>query len=212
MTIPRVISGSLRRLLLLLCCTALLSIALPAVVRAEATSETATFAGGCFWCMEPPFEKLEGVRSVTAGFTGGTLVNPTYEDVSAGGTGHVESVQIVFDPTLVSYAQLLAVYWHNVDPTTPNGQFCDRGAQYRSVIFTHSAEQQKLAEDSREALRRSGRLRAPIVTEIVPAATFYPAEDYHQDYYRRNPLRYRYYRLNCGRDARLEELWGKPVD
>ncbi len=178
--------------------------------RAESSkTEKATFAGGCFWCMEPPFEKLAGVLSVTSGYTGGHAVNPSYEDVSAGGTGHAESVQVEFDPAKVKYEQLLDVYWHNVDPLTANAQFCDHGSQYRTAIFYHSEEQKRAAEASRAALTQSGKLKGPVATEIVAATTFYPAEDYHQDYYKRNPIRYKIYRYNCGRDARLEELWGK---
>jgi peptide-methionine (S)-S-oxide reductase len=167
----------------------------------------ATFAGGCFWCMEPPFDKLDGVLSTTSGYTGGTKKNPTYEEVSAGGTGHAESVQIIYDPKKVTYAKLLEVFWHNIDPLTPNAQFCDHGSQYRTAIFYHDETQKRLAEESKKAL--SSRFRGPIVTEIVPASQFYPAEDYHQDYYKKNPLRYKLYRYGCGRDQRLEELWGK---
>jgi peptide-methionine (S)-S-oxide reductase len=177
-----------------------------AVARAE--TETATFAGGCFWCMEPPFEKLDGVSSVTAGYTGGRVANPTYEQVSDGGTGHAEAVQIVFDPKKVSYSKLLDLFWHNIDPTAKDRQFCDVGDQYRSAIFYHGAEQKKLAEASRQELQASGRIGRPIVTEIVEAGPFYPAEEYHQDYYKKNPLRYRFYRNGCGRDARLQEVWG----
>jgi len=178
---------------------------------AETATEKATFAGGCFWCMEAPFDKLDGVQSVTVGYAGGTFANPTYEAVSSGGTGHAESVEIVFDPKRISYAKLLDVYWHNVDPTTPNRQFCDVGEQYRTAIFTHSEAQRLAAEASKKALEESHRLPAPIVTEIVPAGTFWPAEEYHQHYYQKNPLRYRYYRYGCGRDARLEQLWGKSA-
>lgn len=168
----------------------------------------ATFAGGCFWCMQPPFDRLDGVLSTTVGYTGGHTRNPTYEQVSGGGTGHAESIQIAYDPAKVSFAKLLQVFWHNIDPLTPNAQFCDHGTQYRSVIFFHNAEQQRLAEQSKRDLEASGRFKQPIVTEIVPASTFYPAEDYHQAYYRKNPLRYKYYRYGCGRDRRLQELWG----
>jgi peptide-methionine (S)-S-oxide reductase len=171
--------------------------------------ETATFAGGCFWCMEPPFDHLEGVISTTSGYTGGQSKNPTYEEVSSGGTGHAESVQVVFDPTKITYAQLLDVFWHNVDPLTPNAQFCDHGRQYRTAIFYHNEEQKRLAEASKQALEQSGRFTQPIVTEIVPAGEFYQAEDYHQDYYQKNPIRYKFYRYNCGRDQILEKLWGK---
>lgn len=172
---------------------------------------TATFAGGCFWCMQPPFDALKGVISTTAGYTGGHTKNPTYEQVSAGGTGHAESVQIIYDPKVVSYAQLLDVFWHNVDPITADRQFCDEGNQYRSAIFYHDEEQKRQAEESKKALEQSGRFKQPIVTQIVPATEFYPAEDYHQGYYRKNPLRYKFYRYSCGRDARLKELWGEAA-
>lgn len=175
---------------------------------ADGPKATATFAGGCFWCMEPPYDKLDGVISTTSGYTGGTKQKPSYQDVSAGGTGHYEAVEIVYDPTKVSYEQLLDVFWHNIDPLDGGGQFCDKGDQYRSAIFFHDEAQKRAAEASREALIQSERLPGPVVTEILPATTFYPAEDYHQDYYQKNPLRYRYYRFACGRDARLKELWG----
>jgi len=170
---------------------------------------TATFAGGCFWCMESPFDKLDGVVSVTVGYTGGTKQNPTYEQVSAGSTGHAEAVQLQYDPGKIGYAKLLDTFWHNVDPVTPNAQFCDHGNQYRSAIFFHDEEQKRLAEVSKAELGKSGRFQQPIVTEIVPASTFWPAEDYHQHYYLKNPLRYKFYRTACGRDRRLEELWGR---
>ncbi len=170
---------------------------------------TATFAGGCFWCMEPPFDSLDGVLSTTAGYTGGRTPNPTYEEVSAGGTGHAESVHVIYDPARVSYERLLDVFWKNVDPTARDRQFCDVGNQYRTAIFYHDDTQKRLAEASKDALERSKKLPGPIVTEIVAASTFYPAEDYHQDYYRKNPVRYRYYRASCGRDRRLRELWGE---
>jgi peptide-methionine (S)-S-oxide reductase len=169
----------------------------------------ATFAGGCFWCVEEVFEGVPGVVSVTSGYTGGHTANPTYEQVSAGKTGHTEAVEVLYDPTRVSYSKLLEVFWRNIDPLTPNAQFCDHGSQYRAAIFYHNDEQQKLAEDSRQALLNSSRFNKPIVTEIVMASTFYPAEEYHQDYYKKNPLRYRFYKYNCGRAQRLEELWGK---
>jgi peptide-methionine (S)-S-oxide reductase len=166
----------------------------------------ATFAGGCFWCMEPPFEKIPGVTSVTSGYTGGEKVDPTYEEVSAGGTGHAESVEILYDPAKVTYSQLLDVFWHNVDPTQADGQFCDHGRQYRTAIYTHDAEQKRLADESKKQVM--AKLQKPVVTEIVPAARFYPAEEYHQDFYKRNPVRYYTYRAGCGRDRRLKELWG----
>src|SRR5215213_1644219 len=185
-------------------------LALAAHVSAQAPKKTlakATFAGGCFWCMEPPFDKLDGVVSTTSGYTGGTKKNPTYEEVSDGGTGHAESVQVVYDPAKVSYAKLLEVYWHNVDPLTANAQFCDHGNQYRTAIFVHDAEQKRLAEESKAQVQKKF-VERKVVTEIVPASTFYPAEGYHQDYYEKNPIRYKFYRTSCGRDARLEELWG----
>jgi len=182
--------------------------AAPPAAAAASTTAKATFAGGCFWCMEPPFDKLDGVVSTTSGYTGGQKKDPTYEEVSAGTTGHAEAVEIVYDPSKVSYEKLLEVFWHNIDPVTANRQFCDRGPQYRSAIFYHDAEQKKLAEVSKQALDASGKLGKPIVTEIVAASTFYPAEAYHQDYYEKNPVRYKYYRYSCGRDARLKELWG----
>jgi peptide-methionine (S)-S-oxide reductase len=173
--------------------------------------EVATFAGGCFWCMEAPFDKLPGVISVTVGYTGGHVKNPTYEQVSAGGTGHAESVQIVYDPGKISYEKLLDIFWHNIDPTVKDRQFCDIGSQYRSAIFYHNEEQKVLAQKSKEALEKSKPFKGPIVTEITPASEFYPAEEYHQHYYKKNPIRYKYYRYGCGRDQRLEQLWGKAA-
>jgi len=173
---------------------------------AFAEQATATFAGGCFWCMEPPFEALPGVISVTAGYTGGTKSNPTYEEVSAGGTGHAEAVQIIYDPSRVSYEKLLDVFWHNVDPTVDDRQFCDVGSQYRSEIFTHDSAQRSASETSRTEVEK--KLGKPVQTQIVDAGIFYRAEEYHQDYYKKNPIRYRYYRYRCGRDARLREIWG----
>ncbi len=173
---------------------------------------TATFAGGCFWCMEPPYDKLEGVMSTTSGYIGGQDKNPTYHEVSSGTTGHTEAVQVAYDPSKVSYEKLLEVFWRNIDPFTANAQFCDHGSQYRSGIFYHNDEQKRLAEASKQALEKSGRFTKPIVTEIVSASEFYPAEDYHQDYYQKNPVRYKYYRYNCGRDAVLAQIWGKSED
>ena len=198
---------------------ALVLIVLPAVAMSQSPSPppkapvqtqyaTAIFAGGCFWCMEAPFDKLPGVISTTSGYIGGKVPRPTYEQVSAGITGHTEAVQIVFDPARVSYAKLLDVFWHNIDPTVRDQQFCDHGPQYRSGIFATDAAQMKLAQDSLAALEKSKPFKAPIVTEIAMAREFYPAEDYHQDYYKKNPVRYTYYRSRCGRDARLKELWG----
>ncbi|HVO90237.1 MAG TPA: peptide-methionine (S)-S-oxide reductase MsrA [Casimicrobiaceae bacterium] len=171
----------------------------------------ATFAGGCFWCMEAPFDKLPGVKSTTSGYTGGFRRNPTYEEVSSGTTGHAESVQVLYDPKVVSYQKLLDVYWHNIDPTVKDQQFCDHGNQYRTAIFVHNEEQKKLAEASKAALDKERPFKEPIVTEIVPAGEFWPAEEYHQDYYKKNPVRYNYYRSGCGRDRRLEQLWGSAA-
>ncbi len=170
-------------------------------------TETAVFAGGCFWCTESDFEKAPGVIEAISGYTGGHTVNPTYEEVSAGGTGHVEAVKVIYDPTRTSYAALLDYFWHHVDPTDPGGQFVDRGSQYRSVIFYANAEQKRLAEASKKALAAGGPFHKPIVTEILPLKTFYPAEAYHQDYYKKNPLRYRWYRYHSGRDQFLEKTW-----
>ena len=170
----------------------------------------ATFAGGCFWCMEPPFDKLDGVVSTTSGYTGGKTVGPTYKEVSGGGTGHAEAVQVVYDPNKVEYKKLVDVFWKNVDPLDAHGQFCDKGDQYRPAIFTHNDEQKQIAETSKAALAASGRFKQPIVVAVEPAREFWVAEDYHQDYYLKNPVKYQYYRWGCGRDARLEEVWGKP--
>jgi peptide-methionine (S)-S-oxide reductase len=183
-------------------------------LEASASTEglaKATFAGGCFWCMEKPFDELEGVVSTTSGYTGGTVTNPTYKQVSSGSTGHAESVQILYDPKKVSYEKLLDVFWHNVDPVDEGGQFCDRGTQYRSGVFYQDETQKKLAENSKAALTKSGTLKKSIETSIVAASTFYPAEDYHQDYYKKNPLQYNFYRTTCGRDRRLKEVWGAEI-
>ncbi len=171
----------------------------------------ATFAGGCFWCMEPPYDKLPGVLSTTSGYMGGTTRNPTYEEVSAGRTGHAEVVQVVYDPKKVSYEKLLEVFWHNVDPTVKDRQFCDVGTQYRTAIFVHTDEQRKAAENSKALLAMTKPFKDPIVTPVVAAGEFWPAEEYHQDYYVRNPVRYTYYRTGCGRDARLKALWGSAA-
>jgi len=175
---------------------------------AHKQTELATFAGGCFWCMEHPFDELPGVISTTSGYTGGHKDHPTYEEVSAGGTGHAEAMQVVFDPATISYQKLLDVYWHNIDPTTPNRQFCDTGSQYRSAIFYHGDKQRQLAEASKQALEHDKPFAGSVVTEIVAAGTFWPAEEYHQNYYLKNPLRYKFYRYSCGRDQRLQALWG----
>ena len=168
----------------------------------------ATFAGGCFWCMEEAFEKIEGVSSVISGYTGGQVENPTYEQVSAGATGHTESIEVQFDPLKVTYAQLLDVFWRNVDPTTPNAQFCDHGNQYRTAIFYHDETQKQLIEESKQKIESTKNFPESIVTEIGPASIFYAAEEYHQDFYSKNPIRYKYYKWNCGRAKRLEQLWG----
>ncbi len=181
----------------------------PVKIDASGPTAIATFAGGCFWCMEPPYDKLDGVLATVSGYIGGETQDPTYEQVSAGITGHTEAVQVTYDPALVSYETLVEVFWRNIDPTVPNRQFCDRGTQYRSGIFFHDAEQEAIALQSIEPVKqRFGQ----VFTEITPASTFFPAEEYHQDYYQKNPIRYRYYRGGCGRDKRLEELWGKAPD
>ena len=172
---------------------------------------SAVFAGGCFWCEETAFEGLPGVISVTSGYTGGQKKNPTYEEVSAGGTGHAESVEVVFDPAKTSYERLLEVFWHNVDPFQKDAQFCDHGTQYRSAIFYNGEAQRKAAEESKRKLEEQPRFKGKIVTQIVAASTFYPAEEYHQDFYKKNPVRYHAYRAGCGRDARLKEIWGAPA-
>ncbi len=170
-------------------------------------TEKAIFAGGCFWCMEPPYDKLDGVLSTTSGYTGGHKENPTYEGVSAGITGHTEAVEIEYDPEKIGYAELLEIFWRNIDPTVKDRQFCDKGTQYRSGIYYLNEEQKSLAEQSKNVLENSRRFKT-IHTEIAQATTFYPAEEYHQDYYKKNPIRYKLYRYGCGRDNRLEELWG----
>jgi peptide-methionine (S)-S-oxide reductase len=175
-----------------------------------AAPEKAYFAGGCFWCMEEAFEKVEGVVAVVSGYMGGSVAAPTYEQVSAGETGHAESVEVIYDPAKVTYQKLLEAFWGNVDPLAANAQFCDHGHQYRAAVFYHTTEEQRLAEESKQALERSHRFTQPIVTQIAKASTFYPAEDYHQDFYKKNPVRYKYYKFTCGRAQRLEALWGKP--
>ena len=203
---------SMIRVLLLVFTAGVISLAgqePPTVAGGDTAFKKATFAGGCFWCMEPPFDKLDGVISTTSGYTGGGKENPTYAEVSAGRTGHAEAVEVMYDPAKISYAQLLEVFWPNVDPLTPNRQFCDRGSQYRTAIFYHDAEQERLAQESKAHLEQSGRFTDPIVTQIVQASAFYAAEDYHQDYYLKNTLRYKLYRYGCGRDKRLGQLWGE---
>jgi peptide-methionine (S)-S-oxide reductase len=185
------------------------ALAQPDAPSGAPTRATATFAGGCFWCVEADFDKVPGVISTTSGYTGGTLVNPTYHQVSAGGTGHAEAVEVVYDPSKVSYQKLLDTFWRHHDPLAKDRQFCDSGHQYRGAIFYRGEEQKKLAEESKKAVQAKFAPRQ-VATEIVPAGPFYKAEDYHQDYYEKNPIRYKFYRYNCGRDQRLEELWGKP--
>ncbi|MGH8614547.1 MAG: peptide-methionine (S)-S-oxide reductase MsrA [Gammaproteobacteria bacterium] len=192
----------LSRLTLLL----LLGLALPA--HGAGKMAVATFAGGCFWCMEPPFDALDGVISTTSGYTGGNKRDPSYEDVSGGTTGHAEAVQLVYDPNKVSYEKLLDVFWRNVDPTRNDGQFCDQGFQYRPAIFYHNEQQRRLADQSKKKIEAIKTFPETVVTPVVPATAFYPAEADHQDYYRKNPLRYKFYRSGCGRDKRLRELWG----
>ncbi len=184
--------------------------ALATAASAQQT-ETATFASGCFWCTESDFEKVPGVIDATSGYLGGKTANPTYKEVSAGGTGHTEGVEVKYDPSKVTYQQLLDVYWKNVDPFDKGGQFCDRGDQYRPAIFYHNDEQKRLAEESKAALEKSGRFKDPIVVEITQASTFTKAEDYHQNYADKNPIQYIIYRHGCGRDARLQAIWGKPA-
>jgi peptide-methionine (S)-S-oxide reductase len=176
----------------------------------DGTLSKAYFAGGCFWCMEEAFEKVEGVLSATSGYMGGTVASPSYEAVSAGQTGHAESVEVVYNPAKVSYQKLLDVFWHNVDPVTPNAQFCDHGSQYRSAIFFQTDEEKRASDVSKQAIDQSKRFIEPVVTQIVTASQFYPAEEYHQDYYKKNPVRYKFYKYNCGRAKRLEALWGNP--
>jgi peptide-methionine (S)-S-oxide reductase len=185
----------------------LLGVLLAAGAAAQESTAKATFAGGCFWCVEADFDKVPGVLRTTSGYIGGRTANPTYEEVSRGGTGHAEAVEIIFDPSKVSYEKLLDVLWHNIDPLAKDRQFCDGGDQYRSAVFYHDDAQKRAAEASKATVQ--ARFKQTIATEIVPAGTFYKAEDYHQDYYLKNPIRYKFYRFNCGRDARLEELWGK---
>jgi len=192
----------------------LLSLALIAVAAAQPVTQgtppgtaLATFAGGCFWCTEADFDKVEGVISTTSGYTGGMVVNPTYQQVGSGRTGHTEAVEIAYDPAKVTYQHLLEVFWRNHDPLAKDRQFCDRGTQYRPAIFYHNEEQRSLAEASKKKYQE--RFKQPIQTEITAASAFYKAEEYHQDYYKKNPVQYRFYRFNCGRDARLEQLWGK---
>lgn len=191
---------------------------LPVAVADDAMSspsmtqrETATFAGGCFWCMEGPFDHQQGVVETISGYTGGSTAHPTYQEVSSGSTEHAEAIQVIYDPSKVSYAQLLEIFWRQIDPTQVDGQFADRGRQYRTAIFYHGDEQQRLAEESKAGLAVSGKFAKPIVTEIVPASAFYPAEEYHQDYYKKNPLRYKLYRAGSGREGFLKSAWGEQA-
>lgn len=184
------------------------SFANEAITEGPAGTEMAVFAGGCFWCTESDFDKMSGVVETISGYTGGEASTADYQQVSAGGTGHIESVAVFFDPSKTSYATLVEAFWKTIDPITPNAQFCDHGSQYSSALYYANDKQKALLEASREALARSGRFEQPIATLILPRQPFYPAEEYHQDYYQKNPLRYNFYRTTCGRDARLEELWG----
>ena len=169
----------------------------------------AYFAGGCFWCMEEAFEKVDGVIEAVSGYMGGTVKNPSYEEVSSGRTGHAESVEVRYDPKKVTYIQLIEAFWRNIDPVTANAQFCDHGNQYRAAVFYRNDEEKRAAEESKQAIEQSKRFKEPIVTQIVAAQEFYPAEEYHQDFYKKNPIRYKYYKFSCGRAQRLEALWGK---
>jgi len=169
----------------------------------------AYFPGGCFWCMEEAFEKVDGVVDAVSGYMGGTLKNPTYEEVSGGKTGHAESVEVRYDPAKVTYTQLLETFWRNVDPITPDAQFCDHGDQYRAAIFYQNDEEKRAAEESKRAIEQSKRFSIPIVTQVTAASEFYQAEEYHQDFYKKNPVRYKFYKFTCGRAQRLETLWGK---
>ena len=186
----------------------LIAVFAPPVLAAGEGLAVATFAGGCFWCVESDFDKVPGVVKTTSGYTGGSLDDPTYEQVSAGGTGHREAVQIHYDPKRVSYEGLLHIFWRSVDPSDAGGQFCDRGESYQSAIFAGTEEERRLARASKDALERSGVLEGTVVTPIEPAGEFYPAEEYHQDYYKKNPARYRFYRFACRRDARVQQIWG----
>ncbi len=181
------------------------------ILAKEQTTATATFAGGCFWCMEKPFDQLEGVISTTSGYTGGHEAEPTYKEVSAGWTGHTEAIEIIYNPQKISFEELFEVFWRNIDPTVKDRQFCDWGNQYRSAIFFHNPEQEKTALQSREKLAKTHFQGQTIHTEITAASTFYPAEEYHQNYYKKNPLRYKFYRNRCGRDQRLQEIWGEKL-
>ncbi|MGZ8152230.1 MAG: peptide-methionine (S)-S-oxide reductase MsrA [Methylovulum sp.] len=193
-------------LIMLTCCSLTSANAAENVTTAHLAK--ATFSGGCFWCMEQPFDLLPGVIETTPGYTGGDTANPTYETVSSGATGHVEAVQIVYNPAKISYEKLLEVFWRNIDPTKGNGQFCDEGSQYRANIFYHDEDQKRLAEQSKTFIEKNKHFSGSIKTQIIMATEFFPAEKYHQDYYRKNPWVYKFYRFTCGRDSRLKQLWG----
>jgi peptide-methionine (S)-S-oxide reductase len=208
--------GALRNSLAVLALSLGVAITAPAAQEKTAPpvpkgGDIAIFAGGCFWCVESDFDQVPGVLRTVSGYTGGSVKNPTYNTVTAGGSGHREAVRIVFDPKKVSYANLIEIFWRSVDPTDDGGQFCDRGESYKTAIFVTSAEQKRIAEASKRKLGKSGIPKQPVVTPIVKAGTFYPAEDYHQNYYKKNPIRYNLYRYGCGRDARIKEVWGKQA-
>ena len=210
------IIGTLRNALAVLALSLAVAAAAPAAQEKVAPAvpkgaDIAIFAGGCFWCVEADFDGVPGVLGTVSGYTGGALKNPTYESVTAGGSGHREAVRIVFDPKLVSYAKLVEIFWRSVDPTDDGGQFCDRGESYKTAIFAKSPEHKRIAAASKDRLQKSGVLKRPVVTPIEAAGTFYPAEGYHQDYYNKNPIRYKLYRYGCGRNARLKELWGRQA-
>ena len=201
-----------RRLMAALACAGLVALTGTASAQSQAAATAkAVFAGGCFWCVESDFDKVKGVLSTTSGYTGGKTVNPTYEQVSNTNTGHAEAVEIVFDPAKVSYEKLVEHFWLTIDPTTPDRQFCDVGSPYRTAIFAQDAAQLKAAQASKAALEKSKPFKEPVVTEVAQGGVFYPAESYHQDYYKKNPVRYKYYRNSCGRDARLKQLWGEQA-
>ena len=208
--------GALRNSLAVLVLSLGVTVAAPAAQEKTAPpvpkgADIAIFAGGCFWCVESDFDQVPGVLETVSGYTGGSVKNPTYNTVTAGGSGHREAVRIVFDPKKVSYANLIEIFWRSVDPTDDGGQFCDRGESYKTAIFVTSAEQRRIAEDSKRKLGKSGIPKQPVVTPIVRAGAFYPAEDYHQNYYKKNPIRYNLYRYGCGRDSRIKEVWGKQA-
>jgi len=198
-----------RWLWIALLCSSAFSSGVYAQAKPQSAPAKATFAGGCFWCMEEAYEKLPGVISAVSGYMGGRTKNPTYEQVSTGSSGHAEVVQVQYDPSKITYEKLVEAFWRNVDPTQRDGQFCDHGSQYRSAIFYHGEEQKKAADASRVALEKNKPFKGEIVTQIVPAAEFYAAEEYHQDYYKKNPVRYKVYKTGCGREARLQAVWGR---